>query len=186
MEERGDQRVQVYRGLADYLSTINLGSGAPWNYQLKTLPRPTGRDTRVIITEYDLPREVIEPHDVIVDEEGIAWYSSFGEQNLGRLDPKTGEVSEFPVPLHKADLPTGLLGLRSDRDGNLWLGPAAALDQCAPRVCRQFNQSGHLLGGQQSRRFHHQAGTHGLISRSPRRQGQALWWGSLARARERW
>jgi streptogramin lyase len=27
---------------------------------------------------------------VIVDADGIAWYSSFGEQNLGRLDPKTG------------------------------------------------------------------------------------------------
>ena len=59
---------------------------------------------------------------MIVDEEGIAWYSSFGEQNLGRLDPKTGEVTEFPIPLHKPGFPTGLLGLRSDREGNLWLG----------------------------------------------------------------
>ena len=122
MEERGDQRVHVYRGLADYLSSINLSSSAQWNYQFKTLARPTGRATRVVITEYDLPREVIEPHDVIVDEEGIAWYSSFGEQNLGRLDPKTGEVTEFPIPLHKPGFPTGLLGLRSDREGNLWLG----------------------------------------------------------------
>ena len=56
------------------------------------------------------------------DEEGIAWYSSFGEQNLGRLDPKTGEVTQFPIPLHKPGFPTGLLGLRSDREGNLWLG----------------------------------------------------------------
>ena len=122
MEERGDQRVAVYRGLADYIASINLSSAASWNYELKTLPRPTGRSTRVIITEYDLPRDAIEPHDVIVDEEGIAWYSSFGEQNLGRLDPKTGEVVEFPIPLHKPGFPTGLLGLRSDRDGNLWLG----------------------------------------------------------------
>jgi streptogramin lyase len=122
MEERGDQRVQVYRGLADYMSTVNLSSAASWNYELKTLPRPSGRSTRVIITEYDLPREVIEPHDVVVDDEGIAWYSSFGEQNLGRLDPKTGEVTEYPIPLHKPDSPTGVLGLRSDRNGNLWLG----------------------------------------------------------------
>jgi virginiamycin B lyase len=122
MEERGDQRVAVYRGLADYIASINLSSAVSWNYELKTLPRPTGRSTRVIITEYDLPRDTIEPHDVIVDEEGIAWYSSFGEQNLGRLDPKTGEVVEFSIPLHKPGFPTGLLGLRSDRDGNLWLG----------------------------------------------------------------
>jgi streptogramin lyase len=121
-EERGDQRVRVYRGLAEYLSTINLSAGEQWSYELKTLPRPKGRATRVIYTEYDLPRAVIQPHDVIVDADGIAWYSSFGEQNLGKLDPKTGTVTEFAVPLHKPGFPTGFLGLRSDRDGNLWLG----------------------------------------------------------------
>jgi streptogramin lyase len=122
MEERGDQRVQVYRGAADFLASINLSSRPQWNFELKTLPRPTGAATRVIYTEYDLPRETISPHDVIVDNSGMVWYSSFGEQNLGRLDPKTGKVTEFPIPEHKPGFPTGLLGLRSDRAGNLWLG----------------------------------------------------------------
>jgi len=122
MEERGDQRVQVYRSAAEYLSTINLGESPKWSYALKTLPRPSGRATRVIYTEYDLPRATISPHDVIVDAEGIAWYSSFGEQNLGRLDPKTGNVKEFSIETTKPGFPTGLLGLRSDREGNLWLG----------------------------------------------------------------
>ncbi len=122
MEERGDQRVQVYRAAAEYWSTINLVGKQQWSFPLKTLPRPTGRATRVIYTEYDLGRETIEPHDVILDADGIAWYSSFGEQNLGRLDPKTGDVKEYLIPEHKPGYPTGLLGLRSDRDGNLWLG----------------------------------------------------------------
>jgi streptogramin lyase len=122
MEERGDQRVQVYRSTAEYLSTINLAESPKWGYELKTFPRPTGRATRVVYTEYDLPRETIEPHDVIVDDKGIAWYSSFGEQNLGRLDPRTGRVTEFPIPEAKPGFPTGLLGLRSDKEGNLWLG----------------------------------------------------------------
>jgi virginiamycin B lyase len=122
MEERGDQRVQVFRNLAEYLATINLSKGPQWDYALKTLPRPTGRATRVVITEYDLGRETIEPHDVIVDKDGIAWYSSFGEPLLGRLDPKTGKVSEFPLPELKRDFPTGSLGLRTDPAGNLWLG----------------------------------------------------------------
>jgi len=122
MEERGDQRVQVYRSTAEYLATINIGEGTKWTYPLKTLPRPTGRATRVIYTEYDLPRETIEPHDVLVDKDGIAWYSSFGEQHLGRLDPKTGEVREFEIKQNKPGFPTGLLGLRQDREGNLWLG----------------------------------------------------------------
>ncbi len=122
MEERGDQRVQVYRTTAEYLATINRSAAPTWKYELKTLARPAGRATRVIYTEYDLPRETISPHDVIVDRDGVAWYSSFGEQNLGRLDPKTGKVTEFPIEIHKPGFPTGLLGLRSDRDGNLWLG----------------------------------------------------------------
>jgi virginiamycin B lyase len=122
MEERGDQRVQVYRAAAEFLASINLSSRPQWNFELKTLPRPTGAATRVIYTEYDLPRETISPHDVIVDGSGMVWYSSFGEQNLGRLDPRTGKVTEFPIEEHKPGFPTGLLGLRSDRDGNLWLG----------------------------------------------------------------
>jgi virginiamycin B lyase len=121
MEERDDQRVQVYRTAADFLSTINQSTG-PWSYMLKTNARPSERATRVIYTEYDLPRQTISPHDVIVDSDGIVWFSSFGEQNLGRLDPRTGKVTEYPIPQHKAGFPTGGLGLTADRDGNLWLG----------------------------------------------------------------
>ena len=122
MEERGDQRVQVYRAAADFLSRVNLSSGPQWTFALKTLPRPKGRATRVVITEYDLPRETIQPHDVVLDADGIAWYSSFGEQFLGRLDPKTGKATEYPVPMHKPGFPTGFLGLRVDKAGDLWLG----------------------------------------------------------------
>jgi streptogramin lyase len=122
MEERGDQRVQVYRGMAEFLSSVNQSAGPRWSYELKTLPRPKGRSTRVIITEYDLPRATIQPHDVVLDADGVAWYSSFGEQFLGRLDPKTGKATEYPIPLHKPGYPTGSLGLRTDKAGDLWLG----------------------------------------------------------------
>jgi virginiamycin B lyase len=122
LEEVGEEREKIQRRMADYLATINLSSGPRWSYPLKSLPRPTGRATRVIITEYDLPRETVEPHDVIVDADGIAWYSSFGEPNVGRLDPKTGTVTEYPLPLLKPNFPVGSLGLRADEAGNLWLG----------------------------------------------------------------
>ena len=52
----------------------------------------------MIITEYDLPRTSIEPHDVIVDKDGIVWYTNFGEQNIGKMDPKTGKVTEIELP----------------------------------------------------------------------------------------
>src|ERR1044072_7312944 len=122
MEERGDQRVQVYLGLAGYLSAINLSDGSQWSYPLKVLPRPKGKATRAIITGVHLPRETIQPHDVIVDADGNAWYSSFGEQFLGKLDPRSGKVVEFPIALNKPSFPTRTPGLRTGRDANLWLG----------------------------------------------------------------
>jgi streptogramin lyase len=122
MEEQGEDRIEIYRAVAQFLSSINLSTTDKWKYELKTMPRPKGRATRVIYTEYDLPREEISPHDTIVGKDGAIWFSSFGEQNLGRLDPRTGKVTEFPYEMHRPDGPTGSLGLRSDGAGNMWLG----------------------------------------------------------------
>ena len=111
---------QNLRRLAAYLATVNQSSG-PWAYSLKTLPRPSGRATRVVITEYDMPRKTIAPHDVQIDAEGMAWYSNFVDNYLGRLDPKTGAHEEFAWPAVKPGAPTGALALSTDRDGNFWL-----------------------------------------------------------------
>ena len=122
-EEGGQTRQeQGLRRMAQFLSSINLSKGPEWTYPLKTFPRPSGRATRVIITEYDLPKPTRQPHDVIVDSDGIAWYISFGEQIIGKLDPKTGKTTEFPVPVLKPGSPLGELALRPDEDGNLWVG----------------------------------------------------------------
>src|SRR6202012_5255043 len=109
------------RRLAAYLATINLSGSPQWNYQLRTLPRPTGRATRVVITEYDLPRPTIAPHDVRTDARGHVWYSDFVENFLGELDPKTGAQREYAIPVLKPGSPTGALDLEADGDGNLWL-----------------------------------------------------------------
>ncbi len=106
---------------AEWLATVNLSSTQTWEYPLKTLPRPTGKETRVIITEYDLPRKVAQPHDVVIDSTGIAWYSDFAYQMFGKLDPKTGQATEYSLPLLKPGFPTGSLELQLDSDGNPWL-----------------------------------------------------------------
>jgi len=76
------------KAAADWLATVNLSKGPIRDYPFKTLPRPSGRATRVIVTEYDLPRKTIEPHDVIVDSDGMVWYSDFGALLLGRWTRK--------------------------------------------------------------------------------------------------
>jgi len=122
LEDRGESRRLARERQAAYMSTVNLREGATWEYDLKTLPRPKGKGTQVIVTEYDLPRKTIQPHDVIVDSAGIIWYSNFGEQEIGKFDPKTNQLTEFSTPVTKPGWPLGELGLRSDRQGNLWFG----------------------------------------------------------------
>ncbi len=109
------------KAMADYLASINLSKDEVWDYPLKTLPRPVGRATRVVITEYDLPRKQIQPHDAIVDSDGMVWFTHFGEQFLGKLDPKTGRVFEYPLPVIKPGYPIGTLDLETDKAGNLWI-----------------------------------------------------------------
>ena len=65
------------KAMAEYLASVNLSRDEVWDYPLKTLPRPTGRATRVVITEYDLPRKQIQPHDAIVDADGMVWFTAF-------------------------------------------------------------------------------------------------------------
>ena len=110
------------KAAAEWLVTVNRSRSPLHTYPLKTLPRPTGRATRVIVTEYDLPRKSIEPHDVILDRDGMVWYSDFGAMFLGKMDPKTGKVTEYPIPVIKEGFPLGTLDLEADRDGNLWVG----------------------------------------------------------------
>jgi streptogramin lyase len=122
LEERGDARNRAQEERAEFLASINLSETETWDYELKTLPRPAGAATQVIITEYDLPRDSIEPHDVIIGKDGMAYYTNFGEQNLGKLDPKTGKVTEIDLPELKKGWPQGSLGIRPDAAGNLWFG----------------------------------------------------------------
>jgi virginiamycin B lyase len=107
--------------VADWLASINLSNTESWDYPLKTLPRPTGRSTHVIVTEYALARPGAEPHDVIMDRDGMVWYSDFGQQFIGELDPKTGKVTDYALPLVKPGFPTGTLDLETDSQDNIWV-----------------------------------------------------------------
>jgi streptogramin lyase len=121
-EDPLEQRLEGWRRQAQYLSSVTLSATDRWNYSFKLHSRPTGRATQVIYTEYDLPQRTRQPHDVIVDSQGMAWYASFGEQILGKLDPNTGKITEYPIPRLKPNLPTGILAVRFDHDENVWMG----------------------------------------------------------------
>src|ERR1700730_16555344 len=105
--------------LGAYLASINLSSAETWPYQLKTQPRPTRKSTQAIITTYDLP-DSGPRHDTLLDKAGNVWFSDFQHQFISKLDPKTGKVTRYPVPVSKPGFPTGGLMVTMDKDGNIW------------------------------------------------------------------
>jgi virginiamycin B lyase len=109
------------KAAAEFLASVNMSASDTRSYELKTLPRPKGRATKVIFTEYDLPRKAAQPHDVVLDPDGHAWYSDFGNQMVGELDPKTGQVNEYPLATLKPEQPKGSLEISTDPEGNVWV-----------------------------------------------------------------
>jgi len=90
--------------LAAYLATINMSGGKSLPTDLKTLPRPKGKATRVIITQYDMPRKDTVPHDSDVDSKGNVWYTDQSDYFVGRFDPKTATFKEWPLPKATASI----------------------------------------------------------------------------------
>src|SRR5262249_5071740 len=66
--------------------------------QMHAFARPRGPATNVVVTEYELPHTLLATHDVSGDSKGNIWYSSHRTPYMGKLDPRTGIVTEYQVP----------------------------------------------------------------------------------------
>ena len=49
--------------------------------------------------EWDVPAGA-RPHGLLVDKQGIVWYTGNGNGTIGRLDPVSGKVTEYETPSH--------------------------------------------------------------------------------------
>ena len=107
--------------LGQYLASANLSGGrTTFPYELRTLPRPKGKATRVIITQYDMPRKDTVPHDIEVDSKGTPWYGDQSRMVIGKMDPKTGVFTEYPLPPLPPNRVGGISDPHVDNDDNLW------------------------------------------------------------------
>jgi virginiamycin B lyase len=77
----------------------------------KIIPGPV----QVNIREWQVPTPGSRPHDPLAARDGSIWYTGQLSGKLGRLDPKTGQIREYPVKPQTA--PHGLV---EDRSGNIW------------------------------------------------------------------
>ena len=78
----------------------------------------------VTIKEWLVPTLGSRPHDPLATADGAIWWTGQMANVLGRLDPKTGVMKEFPLKTPKS----GPHGLTEDKQGNIWYtGNGAAL-----------------------------------------------------------
>ena len=74
---------------------------------------------KIVYVEYELPGPSRMPWSAFPDKDGNYWMPYYGNANkIGRLDPKTGEVQEYPVPN------VGTAAIHSAvpaPDGSVWL-----------------------------------------------------------------
>ena len=75
-------------------------------------------DINVTIKEWDTPGQNAGPHDTEVAPDGSLWYTGQGNNTLGRLDPKTGKIVEYPFP-HSENT---IREFFPDSDGRMWYG----------------------------------------------------------------
>ncbi len=112
---------------AEAVASINLHNGM-WSYELKTLPRPKGKETDVVYTTWDLPATA-RPHDTRIAADGTIFFNHFNDNAIGRLDPKTGDVKEWRWPYRAEEgsfQPTGARTLMGpDEHGRWYIGNQA-------------------------------------------------------------
>ena len=87
---------------------------------LRVFPRPRGEATRVVVTEYELPQQLLALHDATGDSEGNIWFTSHKTLYVGKLDPKTGIVTEYKLPLTPDAMP-GSHHAVIDKNGIAWI-----------------------------------------------------------------
>jgi virginiamycin B lyase len=90
---------------------------------------------KVTFKEWNLPTLGSRPHDPLATADGSIWYTGMFSNVLGRIDPKTGKIKEFPI-----DIPqSGPHGLTADAEGRIWFtanskGYIGRLDPATGRI----------------------------------------------------
>jgi virginiamycin B lyase len=87
---------------------------------LRIFPRPSGQATRVVVTEFELPRQLLMLHDAALDGQGNVWYTSHKTRYVGKMDPKTGIFTDYTLPLTPGAMP-GSHHQVIDKNGIAWI-----------------------------------------------------------------
>ncbi|WP_151728239.1 Vgb family protein [Thermogemmatispora aurantia] len=86
-------------------------------FQLYPLPTITAPDPAHKGKQLTLP---VAPNELLMDRQGLIWFTEMNADALGRLNPATGELRQYPLAAHHTVQQLNPYGLASDAHGNLW------------------------------------------------------------------
>src|SRR5260370_35926936 len=86
-----------YNLLVKFLSRVRGPDGK--DSPLRVFPRPRGESTKVVVTEYELPQQLLALHDATADGQGNIWFTSNKTRYVGKLHPQRGVVTRHTIPL---------------------------------------------------------------------------------------
>lgn len=116
-DKRGTALTAEEEGLVKWLARVRGPESL--DPPMYVFPRPSGPETRVVVTEFEVPRLLLVGHDVAGDGKGNIWYSSHMTNHVGKLDSRTGIVTEYKVPQTPGSLP-GTHRVQVDKNGIVW------------------------------------------------------------------
>ncbi len=92
--------------------------GVPWFNLFGTDLIATIDPSSMQVRTFKLPDERARGRRIAVTSDDIIWYGDYTRGYLGRLDPRTGQVEEIPMPAGAGSLP---YGMASDDKDRIWL-----------------------------------------------------------------
>ena len=72
--------------------------------------------SEITIREWVIPTRNSAPHDIVVDGNGVVWFTEINANKIGRFNPATEEFREYPIPT-PSSRPHGLV---VDDQGFVW------------------------------------------------------------------
>src|SRR5438128_1750390 len=79
--------------------------------EFKTKTPGSGPHGLTAVKEYELPAQEARPRRIAISSDDAIWYADYARGYLGRLDTKSGKVSEWPSPGGPQSLPYGIASI---------------------------------------------------------------------------
>lgn len=89
----------------------------PWAALLGTNRIASVNPETMELEEHMLPEDA-RPRRLVRTDDGMIWYGDTRRGTLGRLDPTTGEIKEYPLPSGKE---AGAYAMALDGQGRIWV-----------------------------------------------------------------